>query len=725
MLNLKFLNISWNIIEEINPDAFKSTSNLEYLDLSHNKLQNLLGQDYLLSTPKLLFLDLTFNNFSVMTLGNMFHSLKQLRNLGLSAKVVKSKDFQNITDIQLENMFLQLENLTTYEDGSLRNIQSNKLGIVVSNSPADKTLIADALSMFYKIDLAGINSSLSYLSNFLKQRPSIGTSYLYLTNIVMSWPETTELINIVLQSSIKVLSIFMMTIVGEITSQKVSTVSYLQSFSVRGVTVTDFYFLQGDIYNFLINMKIENLTLTESSLIQMTCPNTSSPIQFMDFSNNAFTEYIFLIGRTECVNLQALQTLILKDNRVQNLKDLSKRLQNMISLQHLDMSFNSLVYSEEFGNCNWPSSIVHLNLSSNGLGKFVFSCLPQNIETLDLHNNQIDVLPNKLFHLDMLRFLDLSSNQLLDIPSCSGFPNLEVYLLRENTFHAPSIHFVASCPSLREMDVGGNQFICTCALREFAALQQHYPIKLLHWPQAYTCSYPEDWRGKLLRDFYLPAISCNAGFLAASILCPTVALVIAVLVLCKRLDVPWYLKMSWQWLRAKRRVKRQEDLVGVHFHAFVSYSQHDADWVKGHLLPGLEEGGALRICQHERNFVPGKTIVENILHCVERSYRCIFVLSSHFIRSGWCHYELYFAQHQRLSRGSDGVILILREPLPQYLIPSKFYQLKAMMARRTYLEWPQDPNKHKLFWAHLRAALEAPLHVTPSQDLVPQRMGDL
>lgn len=32
--------------------------------------------------------------------------------------------------------------------------------------------------------------------------------------------------------------------------------------------------------------------------------------------------------------------------------------------------------------------------------------------------------------------------------------------------------------------------------------------------------------------------------------------------------------------------------------------------------------------------------------------------------------------------------------------------MKAMMGRHTYLEWPQDRGKHRLFWANLRAALQ-------------------
>lgn len=212
------------------------------------------------------------------------------------------------------------------------------------------------------------------------------------------------------------------------------------------------------------------------------------------------------------------------------------------------------------------------------------------------------------------------------------------------------------------------------------------------------------------------------GLLAAAILCPAVALIVGVVILCHRLDAPWYLGMIWQWAKAKHRARTQlvrpEDLERVVFHAFVSYSQNDAEWVKCQLLPNLEgSGGGLHICRHERDFVPGKTIVENIICCIERSRRCVFILSAHFVRSEWCHYELYFASHQHLASGSQNVILVLLEPLPQYLVPSKYNQLKAMMNRHTYLEWPQDRAKHRLFWANLRAALQADLPNAPIRDM--------
>ncbi|XP_036407777.1 toll-like receptor 1 [Megalops cyprinoides] len=716
---LRFLNASWNVLEEISSDAFRATSQLEYLDLSHNKLQNLLGQHYLLLTPKLQFLDLTFNCFFAMTLGDVFRNLKYLQNLGLSAEAVKTKDFRSIADIQLQNVFLQLQNLTTYEMGSLRHVRSEKVGIVVTNRATDRALIADALSTFNQAELAGINCSQNYLVEYLRLKPIIKATHLHLTNIEIPWDQATDVINLVIESSIEHISVYMVTITGQITEHEITSTSHLQSFSIKRGEVTNFIFPQSSLYNFFINMKVESFTMAETPIVHMNCPQALSNIKMMDLSNNALSESVFFDKGMECKNLKALETLILRGNRLENLKELSHRVQYMTTLQHLDVSFNSLMYKEEFGDCQWPLDIVHLNLSSNSLDRSVFNCLPISTETLDLQNNQIDSLPDFLLRLNALTMLDLSSNRLQDIPHCRFFKNLEVLLLSDNSLYTPTMSIVGSCPRLKAVDVSKNPFMCTCALRGFVGLQERYPIKLLHWPHFYRCSYPDSWRGTLLKDFHLPDVSCNAGILAAAILCPAVVIAIITLALCKQLDVPWYLGMIWQWTQAKHRARNQENLEGFQFHAFVSYSQHDADWVKNKLLPSLEEDRTLRVCQHERNFVPGKTIVENIVRCVETSYRCIFVLSSHFVRSEWCHYELYFAQHQRLSRGSDSVILILLEPLPQYLIPSKFNQLKAMMTRRTYLEWPQDSNKHKLFWAHLRAALQAPLPPPPNHSLNP------
>nr|XP_020641886.1 toll-like receptor 6 isoform X3 [Pogona vitticeps] len=142
-------------------------------------------------------------------------------------------------------------------------------------------------------------------------------------------------------------------------------------------------------------------------------------------------------------------------------------------------------------------------------------------------------------------------------------------------------------------------------------------------------------------------------------------------------------------------------------HPLSSLSEHDSDWVKNVLIPNLEkEDGSIRICQHKRNFVAGKSIVENIIDCIEKSYKTIFVLSPNFVQSEWCHYELYFAHHKVFSEDHDSLILVLLESIPAYIVPARYHKLKALMAKRTYLEWPKERSKHGLFWANLRAAIQ-------------------
>ncbi|NXV70152.1 TLR6 protein, partial [Molothrus ater] len=151
----------------------------------------------------------------------------------------------------------------------------------------------------------------------------------------------------------------------------------------------------------------------------------------------------------------------------------------------------------------------------------------------------------------------------------------------------------------------------------------------------------------------------------------------------------------------------------LQFHAFISYSERDSPWVKNELIPNLERGeGSVQLCQHERNFIPGKSIVENIINCIEKSYRSIFVLSPNFVQSEWCHYELYFAHHKLFSENSNSLILILLEPIPPYLIPARYHKLKALMAKRTYMEWPKERSKRALFWANLRAAISINLPIS-------------
>lgn len=726
---LRFLNISWNCLEGIHPETFLGTPLLQDLDLSHNHLKNLTDQPYLQHAGNLAALNLAQNKFLTMTLAREFSSLVNLERLTLGANIISVGDFRNIADMELRLLSLRLESKVLYEPGSLKDVRARRLQVEINREFPNKDLINDALSFFAEVELLKLSRGYEELSRQLSQRAEIYTSHLYLTDVSISWSDFTQCVNVVLNTSVGHLSLSDVTLRRlPQTETPVAKISGVKSVAVRNAVVTTFLFSQEAVYNFFINMPVESLALTETAVIHMTCPKSQSPVTQLDFSHCSLTDTIFSrvegLVTIECKTLGNLRTLSLAGNNFKSLRLLSERVQYMKSLQDLDLSLNLLWYDEE-GECPWPQNISRLFLSSNSLTSSVFQCLPQGVERLDLQNNQISSVPSSAMILKRLLSLNLNANRLLDLPECDNFTQLQELLLRSNALHIPSVDRLKSCPRLKTLDVSDNAFTCICPLRGFIRLgleseKNRAGLTLLQWPQGYYCSYPEAVRDSNLNDVWISEISCNPGLLAATILCPTIAVSTVVLVLCHHFDILWYMRMIWKWTRAKHRARqrqlRPQDLAGIKFHAFVSYSQRDADWVHNSLLPNLEgPAGGLRISHHDKNFVPGRTIINNIMTCVETSRRCVFVLSAHFVKSNWCHYELYFASHQDLARSSDSVVLVLLEPVPLYLIPSKYYQLKSMMARHTYLEWPQDRAKQRLFWANLRAALQADLpHLTAS-----------
>ncbi|KAM3612561.1 uncharacterized protein V6R79_010344 [Siganus canaliculatus] len=730
--HLRFLNMSWNRLEMIHPQVFLHAP-LQELDLSHNRLKNLSDQQYLLHTSNLQILNLASNKFFTMTLGSEFRSLVTLKRLTIGAEQISHGDFKSVAEVKLQVLTLSLEDGLVYAAGSLNDVHAQRLQIAFGrNQTMDPKLLSDAFSLFAEVELMNLVKGFQDIREQLRTEAKIYTSDLYLSNLSITWTDLTNFVNVALQTSLAHLSASDVAIYSlpyrDTPGVPQSTV---KSFTATRAVVKSFLFSQEAVYNYFINMPVKNLAITDTSIIHMTCPASHSPITELDFSFCALSDSIFSQVKrqqsVECKNLVNVRKITLKGNNLKSLQTLSQRMQHMKSLQHLDLSLNSLIY-DGLQKCVWPSNVTNMILASNGLTDSVFRCLPLATETLDLNNNQISVVPSSALKLEKLSSLNLNSNRLRDLPVCNNFPFLGALLLKSNSIHAPSVHMLQNCLQLRTLDVSSNPFTCTCALRNFINLglrsekrDRGTGIELLNWPQGYYCTYPETVRDTTLNSISIPLVSCDVGLLAACILCPAVFLIILVLTLCHHFDVPWYISMIWQWTRAKHRARRRqvrpEDLLGIEFHAFVSYSQHDAHWVHDSLLPNLEgTAGGLRICHHEKHFVPGKTIVENIMSCVEKSRRSVFVLSAHFVKSEWCHYELYFASHQRLTQGSDSIVLVLLEPLPQYLIPSKYYQLKSMMGRHTYLEWPQERAKQRLFWANLRAALQVDLPQVPKRE---------
>ncbi|KAI9525450.1 Toll-like receptor 2 [Dissostichus eleginoides] len=208
-----------------------------------------------------------------------------------------------------------------------------------------------------------------------------------------------------------------------------------------------------------------------------------------------------------------------------------------------------------------------------------------------------------------------------------------------------------------------------------------------------------DVSDNLLSDIALSQMMCDGnGILLFFLL---------VVGLCHKFSVVWYMRMTWAWLRAKRKPKLKKG--ELEYDAFVSYSEMDSGWVEAHLVPELEQvEPRLRLCLHKRDFVPGGWILDNIMDAIEKSHRTLFVLSQSFIRSEWCKYELNYTHFRLFDHNDDTVVLILLEPIDKETVPKKFCKLRRVMNSRTYLEWPEDHDQIPGFWHSLRTAIKKP-----------------
>ncbi|CAH1268131.1 TLR1 [Branchiostoma lanceolatum] len=89
---------------------------------------------------------------------------------------------------------------------------------------------------------------------------------------------------------------------------------------------------------------------------------------------------------------------------------------------------------------------------------------------------------------------------------------------------------------------------------------------------------------------------------------------------------------------------------------FVSHSSKDAGWVNHALLPALEVDMRFKGCVADRDFLPGKSVFDNIIHSIENSYKTLLILTPNFVTSEWCKYETEHALYESL-RGKSGRVI--------------------------------------------------------------------
>nr|KAG5694086.1 hypothetical protein BaRGS_033705 [Batillaria attramentaria] len=213
-----------------------------------------------------------------------------------------------------------------------------------------------------------------------------------------------------------------------------------------------------------------------------------------------------------------------------------------------------------------------------------------------------------------------------------------------------------------------------------------------------------------IQSFYMAEQACLMSRGAYASVAVGVAMLISILTLVSLLfRYRWHIRLVLYEAFRGRGEYRRWRLQQQHFQydVFVSYASEDLQWVREHLMPELEERLGLRLCIHERDFIPGHPIVDNIEESVQTSKKVMMVFSVEFAQSQWCQFELRLCLSHVMEH-DDALLVVLLHDVPAHDMTST---MMAVLKTTTYIEWGEEPDARASFWGRIQIALNEILPV--------------
>ncbi|KAL1259609.1 hypothetical protein QQF64_010186 [Cirrhinus molitorella] len=723
LCHLRVLKLNFNNISLIVDDAFQGNLFLEHLNLFNNSLTEIPFKA-LEPLTNLKYLEMSNNLYTQASLDASFLNFTQLQVLSIGGSLVsslRSCDIDVLKNISLYKFAIKTgTGFKHYEPGYFSNLNTRNLWLDIA---FDKK--PDMLPMILK-DLAHKTFDVLRFRNIFefqyysgKQDIFYGLQYVKTQLVTFYRGKFNEevmrmaLVNLEI-SSVKCLELLLIDFARSQNRTQGSSVTNLTLEKLVFSDISNPDILRFD-WSFTWLNHVHQFIVRNVNFNSVPCDSWQEmkSVELLDISNNQLRDsYIYNPLCDTSNKMDKLDTFNVSRNRLTSLSDLASLTQDFVKLTTIDMSYNQLGY---IGNrvCNWRQTITKVIAHHNSLTSDSFRCLPTSVSFLDLSYSSLDQLDmdyfNQAFNLTELL---LSGNKIKFIPSGWRNPYLRMLALDGNSFGLVSMTSFKDMPSLRVLTAGNNPYHCICDLYTFIQeTTSKGRVTITDWPNNYKCYHPELLLNTMVSQYFPGHLACNITLVVIISVSTTAVAVLGLMLLCYIFHMPWYIKATYQIIRAKYRAHKEGSgqAVDYTFHAFISYSHADADWVRNYLLPCLENSKPpYRLCIHERDFIPGKWIIDNIIENIENSRKVIFVLSRNFVNSEWCNYELYFAQQRAIGKTFSDVILIVKEPIDPTSLPSKFCKLKRMLNTKTYLEWPQQPTEQSFFWVQLRSVLGKP-----------------
>ncbi|XP_063431981.1 toll-like receptor 4 [Mytilus trossulus] len=686
MTYLKVLDLSFNRLTSMNDKTFNGLGNLKNLKLNNNKMTEMANKTFQYMTC-LTNLDLSFNTLVRISL-KTFVGLQNLQNLHLNDNKLQYnistfptgsfKHFESLKrlSIQDNNFSPKIFNSIIFPDKTISDLTMlETLELDVSTGFGDKAVLGNGFSYLKHLySLNACNCQTFILeSDTFKNTPNLEQVYFNHCLLQVYGHKHEEFSKLM---KLKVLQL------NEWLSYSPDLDEHELLALIFGLSNTTIEILKMHyLFNSFHSVSLSNILNNISVVLNKT------PIQELHFTNNLNVHFNELDMPVKVP--PSLKTLNISDNSLEALK--------------LDIK-----------------QVTSLNLEDNRLGNYLAnnSLLIQDskLEYIDLSNNSIHKLHTTIFiGQKYLRIIDLRSNFLTDSNfEMSSLENLHILDLKNNKIKYLSdqsrmeLDKVFKNNGNAKIDFSNNLLQCSCFTLPFLNWMRLSQKHFINYKQ-FRCTFengsfskPNSFEEVLLN---LQRDCTNHLYLIISVSFSVLAL-IAVLSAAVIYRHRWKLRYLFYTAKLKYTSHRNmEENLNVYVNdAFISYSENDCKFVIEECIKHLEENGNMKLCIHQRDFIPGEEITQNIISAIQNSRKTICIISRSFLESYYCMFEFNMARMESIHsrNGKNVLFLVFYERLLPEELPLVLYDL---IQKQSYIEYPNDEHGNVIFWDKIKDAI--------------------
>ncbi|KAH3774339.1 hypothetical protein DPMN_175719 [Dreissena polymorpha] len=172
-----------------------------------------------------------------------------------------------------------------------------------------------------------------------------------------------------------------------------------------------------------------------------------------------------------------------------------------------------------------------------------------------------------------------------------------------------------------------------------------------------------------------------------------------------RWKLRYILYMSKKRSFGYRRLPDYTVIENYKYDAFISYSEDNIRFIRDEFLPRVETEH-VSLCIHQRDFLAGNAISDNIIQAIDSSRKTVVILSNSFLKSKWCMYEFNMARIERIySRGNDvSLVIVMLEQMSHSAMP---LDMVRWIQDNNYIEYTTNQEGNVLFWDKLNSFIRS------------------